>query len=109
MLKERFKQWLEEHPPSSSEATSPGAEAEEDTTSSDALSAASPSEDTTHHTSPNPENHSNCHHSDSAPDTAGPLLQDALSYVEEVKLAFVDQPHIYNAFLDILKDYPSQT
>lgn len=35
-------------------------------------------------------------------------LQDALSYLDQVKVRFVDQPDVYNRFLDIMKDFKSQ-
>lgn len=38
--------------------------------------------------------------------TVGP--QDALSYLDQVKVQFVDQPDVYNRFLDIMKDFKSQ-
>lgn len=34
--------------------------------------------------------------------------QDALSYLDQVKVRFVDQPDVYNRFLDIMKDFKSQ-
>ncbi|CAG1965751.1 unnamed protein product [Fusarium graminearum] len=36
-----------------------------------------------------------------------PVLQHARDYVEEVKVAFLDRPHVYRRFLDILSDYNS--
>ena len=36
------------------------------------------------------------------------LDQDALSYLDQVKVRFVDQPDVYNRFLDIMKDFKSQ-
>lgn len=36
-------------------------------------------------------------------------VNDALSYLEQVKSQFKDQPEIYNRFLDIMKDFKSQT
>jgi len=36
------------------------------------------------------------------------LTQDALSYLDQVKVRFVDQPDVYNRFLDIMKDFKSQ-
>lgn len=36
------------------------------------------------------------------------LHQDALSYLDQVKVRFVDQPDVYNRFLDIMKDFKSQ-
>lgn len=35
--------------------------------------------------------------------------QDALTYLDQVKVKFVDQPDVYNKFLDIMKDFKSQT
>ena len=37
------------------------------------------------------------------------LSQDALSYLDQVKVRFVEQPDVYNRFLDIMKDFKSQT
>ena len=37
-----------------------------------------------------------------------PILTDALSYLDQVKVRFVDQPDVYNQFLDIMKDFKSQ-
>ena len=37
-----------------------------------------------------------------------PRVQDALSYLDQVKVQFVDQPDVYNRFLDIMKDFKSQ-
>ena len=34
--------------------------------------------------------------------------QDALSYLDQVKVRFVEQPDVYNRFLDIMKDFKSQ-
>lgn len=34
--------------------------------------------------------------------------QDALSYLDQVKVQFADQPDVYNRFLDIMKDFKSQ-
>lgn len=36
------------------------------------------------------------------------IYQDALSYLDQVKVRFVDQPDVYNRFLDIMKDFKSQ-
>ena len=33
--------------------------------------------------------------------------QDALSYLDQVKVRFVHQPDVYNQFLDIMKDFKS--
>lgn len=38
-----------------------------------------------------------------------PILNDALSYLDQVKVRFVDQPDVYNKFLDIMKDFKSQS
>jgi paired amphipathic helix protein Sin3a len=35
-------------------------------------------------------------------------LQDALSYLDQVKVQFSDHPDVYNRFLDIMKDFKSQ-
>lgn len=42
--------------------------------------------------------------------SSGRLLNvtDALSYLDAVKVQFVDQPAVYNSFLDIMKDFKSQ-
>ncbi|KAL3423431.1 histone deacetylase interacting [Phlyctema vagabunda] len=37
-----------------------------------------------------------------------PILNDALSYLDQVKVQFADQPEVYNKFLDIMKDFKSQ-
>jgi paired amphipathic helix protein Sin3a len=37
------------------------------------------------------------------------LGQDALSYLDQVKVQFHEQPDVYNRFLDIMKDFKSQT
>lgn len=39
---------------------------------------------------------------------SGFVVQDALSYLDQVKVRFVDQPDVYNRFLDIMKDFKSQ-
>lgn len=36
-------------------------------------------------------------------------VKDALSYLDQVKIQFHDQPDIYNRFLDIMKDFKSQS
>ena len=36
------------------------------------------------------------------------ISNDALSYLDQVKLKFSDQPDVYNKFLDIMKDFKSQ-
>ncbi|KAK4128657.1 hypothetical protein N657DRAFT_676412 [Parathielavia appendiculata] len=38
-----------------------------------------------------------------------PILNDALSYLDQVKVQFHDHPDVYNRFLDIMKDFKSQT
>lgn len=35
-------------------------------------------------------------------------VEDALQYLDQVKYAFADQPHIYNEFLDIMKNFKAQ-
>ncbi|KAK2732401.1 Transcriptional regulatory protein sin3 [Onygenales sp. PD_40] len=37
-----------------------------------------------------------------------PILNDALSYLDQVKVQFAEQPEVYNRFLDIMKDFKSQ-
>lgn len=36
-------------------------------------------------------------------------MQDALSYLDQVKYQFADRPDVYNKFLDIMKDFKSQS
>lgn len=36
-------------------------------------------------------------------------VEDALMYLDQVKMEFGDRPHIYNEFLDIMKTFKSQT
>jgi paired amphipathic helix protein Sin3a len=36
-----------------------------------------------------------------------PISQDALSYLDQVKVQFADHPDVYNRFLDIMKDFKS--
>jgi len=36
-----------------------------------------------------------------------PILNDALSYLDQVKVQFVEHPDVYNRFLDIMKDFKS--
>jgi len=36
-------------------------------------------------------------------------VEDALSYLDKVKLQFSSQPEVYNKFLDIMKEFKSQT
>ncbi|PWN17764.1 hypothetical protein BCV69DRAFT_285648 [Microstroma glucosiphilum] len=36
-------------------------------------------------------------------------VKDALSYLDQVKLQFAEQPDVYNRFLDIMKDFKSQS
>jgi len=35
-------------------------------------------------------------------------VKDALSYLDQVKIQFAEQPEVYNMFLDIMKDFKSQ-
>ena len=42
-------------------------------------------------------------HYDNEPD-----MQDALSYLDQVKVQFAGEPQVYNQFLDIMKDFKSQ-
>lgn len=35
-------------------------------------------------------------------------VEDALSYLDQVKLQFGSQPQVYNDFLDIMKEFKSQ-
>ncbi|RMZ91337.1 hypothetical protein DV736_g1446, partial [Chaetothyriales sp. CBS 134916] len=37
-----------------------------------------------------------------------PILNDALSYLDQVKVQFSNDPDVYNRFLDIMKDFKSQ-
>ncbi|KAG8527161.1 uncharacterized protein KY384_008591 [Bacidia gigantensis] len=37
-----------------------------------------------------------------------PILNDALTYLDQVKVRFQEQPDVYNHFLDIMKDFKSQ-
>lgn len=37
-----------------------------------------------------------------------PILNDALSYLDQVKVRFSEHPDVYNRFLDIMKDFKSQ-
>lgn len=37
-----------------------------------------------------------------------PILNSALSYLDQVKVEFSNQPDVYNTFLDIMKDFKSQ-
>ena len=37
-----------------------------------------------------------------------PILNDALTYLDQVKVRFQEQPDVYNRFLDIMKDFKSQ-
>mmetsp|Transcript_12839 Transcript_12839/g.23137 ORF Transcript_12839/g.23137 Transcript_12839/m.23137 type:complete len:93 (+) Transcript_12839:57-335(+) len=36
-------------------------------------------------------------------------IEDVLSYLDQVKLQFGNQPQVYNDFLDIMKEFKSQT
>lgn len=35
-------------------------------------------------------------------------VEDALSYLDQVKYKFGNQPQVYNDFLDIMKEFKSQ-
>lgn len=35
-------------------------------------------------------------------------VEDALSYLDKVKMQFGNQPQVYNDFLDIMKEFKSQ-
>ena len=35
-------------------------------------------------------------------------MEDALLYLDQVKMAFEDKPEIYNKFLDIMKNFKAQ-
>lgn len=35
-------------------------------------------------------------------------VKDALSYLDQVKYQFQEEPDVYNNFLDIMKDFKSQ-
>ena len=35
-------------------------------------------------------------------------VEDALAYLDQVKMAFAGQPHVYNQFLDIMKEFKAQ-
>jgi paired amphipathic helix protein Sin3a len=49
------------------------------------------------------------HGSNGADQTFRPLnVRDALSYLDQVKIQFSDQPDVYNRFLDIMKEFKSQ-
>lgn len=37
-----------------------------------------------------------------------PILNDALTYLDQVKVQFADQPEVYNKFLDIMKEFKGQ-
>lgn len=42
-----------------------------------------------------------------SPAAQQPILNDALSYLDQVKVQFADHPDVYNRFLDIMKDFKS--
>lgn len=43
-------------------------------------------------------------------DSTPPLrVEDALTYLDKVKNQFSDQPRVYNEFLDIMKEFKSQS
>ncbi|MCJ8736202.1 hypothetical protein PDJAM_G00256140 [Pangasius djambal] len=87
-----------------------------------------------HGHAPNPAAHGSSHHHSSAVQPHGPALvqshshppnptasapgqqqfqrlkvEDALSYLDQVKLQFGSQPQVYNDFLDIMKEFKSQS
>lgn len=35
-------------------------------------------------------------------------VEDALTYLDEVKVQFADKPEVYASFLDVMKDFKSQ-
>jgi paired amphipathic helix protein Sin3a len=35
-------------------------------------------------------------------------VKDALAYLDDVKIQFIDQPDVYNRFLDIMKEFKTQ-
>jgi len=35
-------------------------------------------------------------------------VEDALLYLDQVKMEFTDKPHIYNQFLEIMKDFKAE-
>ncbi|KAF8335908.1 uncharacterized protein EI90DRAFT_3047501 [Cantharellus anzutake] len=41
-------------------------------------------------------------------ESQNPTITDALSYLELVKAAFRDRPHVYTQFLDTMKDFRSR-
>uniref|UniRef100_A0A3B4ED29 Paired amphipathic helix protein Sin3b n=1 Tax=Pygocentrus nattereri TaxID=42514 RepID=A0A3B4ED29_PYGNA len=46
---------------------------------------------------------------ESCPRTLIGIVEDALSYLDQVKIRFVNEPGIYNKFLDIMKEFKSQS
>jgi histone deacetylase complex regulatory component SIN3 len=40
---------------------------------------------------------------------SGPRVEDALQYLQRVKATYADAPHVYNQFLDIMKEFKAQT
>ncbi|XP_028814700.1 SIN3 transcription regulator family member Aa isoform X2 [Denticeps clupeoides] len=87
-----------------------------------------------HGHTPNPAMHSGSHHHNTAVQSHGPSVvqghahppappasaqgqqqfqrlkvEDALSYLDQVKLQFGSQPQVYNDFLDIMKEFKSQS
>uniref|UniRef100_A0A674NST4 Paired amphipathic helix protein Sin3a n=1 Tax=Takifugu rubripes TaxID=31033 RepID=A0A674NST4_TAKRU len=45
----------------------------------------------------------------SSPSQPSSSVEDALSYLDQVKLQFGNQPQVYNDFLDIMKEFKSQS
>lgn len=61
---------------------------------------------------PNPGSiQSESEHSPSSPNSSYRPLNviDALAYLDQVKGRFTDKPNVYNQFLDIMKDFKSQS
>ncbi|KAI9680160.1 MAG: Transcriptional regulatory protein sin3 [Trizodia sp. TS-e1964] len=54
-----------------------------------------------------PAPHPRAHLPQDAPQGQQPILNDALSYLDQVKFQFSEQPDVYNKFLDIMKDFKS--
>jgi paired amphipathic helix protein Sin3a len=44
----------------------------------------------------------------SAPSFRPLNFRDAMSYLNQVKIQFADEPDVYNRFLDIMKEFKSQ-
>ena len=59
---------------------------------------------TAHPAPPRPGNHSHREYTMLEPPQATLNVKDALSYLDQVKVQFAEQPDVYNRFLDIMKD-----